>query len=50
MGGVWNRLKLAFAAFFTILFQGRLPVALSGMRPAEPAATASRHATFQFEI
>jgi hypothetical protein len=41
MGGVWNRLKLAFAAFFTILFQGRLPVALQGIRPAEPAATAS---------
>jgi hypothetical protein len=41
MGGVWNRLKLALAAFFTILFQGRLPGALSGIRPAEPAATAS---------
>lgn len=28
MGGVWTRLKLAFAAFFTILFKGRLPEAL----------------------
>jgi hypothetical protein len=26
--GVWRRLKLAFAAFFTILFKGRLPTAL----------------------
>jgi hypothetical protein len=41
MGGLWNRLKLAFAAFFTILFHGRLPVALQAIRPAEPAATAS---------
>lgn len=28
MNGVWNRLKLAFLAFFTILFKGRLPAAL----------------------
>lgn len=28
MGGVWNRLKLAFAAFFTIIFKSRLPAAL----------------------
>jgi hypothetical protein len=28
MGGVWNRIKLAVMAFFTILFQGRLPVSL----------------------
>jgi uncharacterized protein DUF2760 len=41
MGGVWTRLKLAFAAFFTILFQGRLPTALQGTRPPEPAAAAS---------
>jgi Domain of unknown function (DUF2760) len=41
MGGVWTRLKLAFAAFFTILFQGRLPAALQGARSAEPAASAS---------
>jgi len=40
MGGVWTRLKLAFAAFFTILFQGRLPAALHGTRAAEPAAGA----------
>jgi hypothetical protein len=25
MDGVWTRIKLAFAAFFTILFKGRLP-------------------------
>jgi hypothetical protein len=25
---IWNRIKLAFAAFFTILFKGRLPAAL----------------------
>lgn len=41
MGGVWTRLKLAFAAFFTILFQGRLPAALQGPRSAERAATAT---------
>ena len=38
MGGVWTRLKLACAAFFTILFQGRLPPALQSARPPEPAA------------
>jgi hypothetical protein len=31
---VWTRIKLAFAAFFTILFKGRLPVAF---HPASPA-------------
>jgi hypothetical protein len=31
---VWNRIKLAFEAFFTVLFKGRLPGA------AEPAAQA----------
>ena len=41
MGGVWTRLQLACAAFFTILFQGRLPVAMHGARPPEPPATAS---------
>jgi hypothetical protein len=41
MGGVWTRLKLAFAAFFTILFQGQLPAALRGARPAEAAAPAA---------
>jgi hypothetical protein len=41
MGGVWSRLKLAVTAFFTILFQGRLPAALQGTRPAEPVATAA---------
>ncbi|HMF95067.1 MAG TPA: DUF2760 domain-containing protein [Vicinamibacterales bacterium] len=40
MGGVWTRAKLAFAAFFTILFKGRLPAALQVTRPAEPAAPA----------
>jgi hypothetical protein len=38
MGGVWTRLKLALAAFFTILFTGQLPAALRGARPPEPAA------------
>jgi Domain of unknown function (DUF2760) len=41
MGGVWSRLKLAVTAFFTILFQERLPAALQGTRPAEPVATAA---------
>ena len=41
MGGVWTRLKLACAAFFTILFNGRLPAALQIPRPAEPAAAAA---------
>ena len=41
MGGVWTRLKLACAAFFTILFKGRLPAALQVPRPAEPAAAAA---------
>jgi hypothetical protein len=40
MGGVWTRVKLAFAAFFTILFKGRLPAALQDTRPAESAAPA----------
>ena len=38
MGGVWTRLKLALAAFFTILFNGQLPAALRDGRPPEPAA------------
>jgi Domain of unknown function (DUF2760) len=41
MGGVWTRLKLAFAAFFTILFKGRLPAALHSTAPAAPAPTAT---------
>jgi hypothetical protein len=36
MGGVWSRLKLAFAAFFAILFKGRLPAALQSAAPAAP--------------
>ena len=39
MGGVWTRIKLAFAAFFTILFQGRLPAALQDAHPEPAAAT-----------
>ena len=39
---VWTRIKLAFAAFFTILFKGRLPAALQradrAETPAQPAA------------
>jgi hypothetical protein len=33
MGGVWTRLKLAFAAFFTILFKSRLPAGLQADAP-----------------
>jgi hypothetical protein len=46
MDGVWTRIKLAFAAFFTILFKGRLPAALEATHhqapqrpPATPAST-----------
>jgi hypothetical protein len=39
---VWTRIKLAFAAFFTILFKGRLPTALQPVgrseAPAPPVA------------
>jgi len=42
---VWTRIKLAFAAFFTILFKGRLPAALQradrAETPAQPAAAES---------
>ena len=47
MGGVWTRLKLACAAFFTILFKGRLPDALQGRRPPEPAVATPPPATDQ---
>src|SRR5690348_15718161 len=41
MGGVWTRLKLAFASFFLILFKGRLPAALqtAGTPPTTTPAT-----------
>src|SRR5262245_49819064 len=39
MNGVWTRIKLAFAAFFTILFQGRLPAALRDTAPAPATST-----------
>jgi len=32
---VWTRIKMAFAAFFTILFKGRLPTALQPAARAE---------------
>jgi hypothetical protein len=40
---VWTRIKLAFAAFFTIIFKGRLPVAFepaihAQVAPAQPMA------------
>ncbi len=38
MGGVWSRLKLAFAAFFTILFKSRLPASLQSRMETVPAA------------
>jgi hypothetical protein len=37
MDGVWTRVKLACAAFFTILFRGELPAALQ-QRVTPPAA------------
>jgi hypothetical protein len=37
MDGLWTRVKLAFAAFFTILFKGRLPAALQTATAAPPA-------------
>jgi Domain of unknown function (DUF2760) len=37
MGGVWTRLKLAVAAFFTILFKSRLPAALQTATPPTPS-------------
>jgi hypothetical protein len=40
MDSVWTRVKLAFAAFFTILFKGQLPAALEQPRAtAAPAPT-----------
>jgi hypothetical protein len=36
--GLWPRIKLAFAAFFTILFKGRLPASVQQGPAAEPAA------------
>jgi hypothetical protein len=38
INGVWIRVKLAFAAFFTILFKGRLPVLLQPLPQAPPTA------------
>ena len=42
MGGVWTRLKLACAAFFTILFKGRLPAALQTPRAGRAGRRAAR--------
>ena len=49
---VWTRIKLAFAAFFTILFKGRLPAALQPVAaragtPAQPAAADSHDRAVQ---
>ena len=48
MGGVWNRIKLAFVAFFTILFKGTLPASVQSLARAEaapgPALDLSPHA------
>jgi hypothetical protein len=41
MDGLWTRVKLAFAAFFTILFKGRLPAALQTSAPSPPPVAAS---------
>lgn len=37
--GIWTRIRLACAAFFTILFKGRLPAALEP--PPEPVAVSA---------
>jgi hypothetical protein len=37
---VWTRIRLAFAAFFTILFKGRLPTALQPAEDADASAQA----------
>src|SRR5262252_5259753 len=43
MGGVWDRIKLAFAAFFSILFAGKLPERLRDAgRGPEPAPEVAR--------
>jgi len=39
---VWSRLKLAFAAFFTILFKSRLPASLDKATPASTATPAAQ--------
>jgi Domain of unknown function (DUF2760) len=36
--GFWTRVKLAFAAFFTILFKGRLPAAFERDQPVTTSA------------
>ena len=41
MDGVWTRVKLACAAFFTILFKGRLPAPLQHPATTAPAPTVS---------
>ena len=41
MDGVWTRVKLAFAAFFTILFKGELPARLQYGATTAPAPTVS---------
>ena len=41
MNGLWTRVKLAFAAFFTILFKGRLPAALQTSVPTATATAAA---------
>ncbi len=40
MRAVWARVRLAFAAFVAVLFEGRLPAALMVRAPAAGAATA----------
>jgi hypothetical protein len=41
MDGVWTRVKLACAAFFTILFKGTLPAPLQHRATTAPAPTLS---------
>src|SRR5215467_7987902 len=49
---VWTRIKFAFAAFFTILFKGRLPTALEPVGrsegpPEQPIAADASDRAFQ---
>ena len=41
MDSVWTRLRLGFAAFFTILFQGRVPTELQPLASPPPVQVLS---------
>ena len=52
MGGVWDRIKLACVAFFSILFQGKLPAGVHDLdpRPAPPAVAPGGHSERAVQI